>query len=520
MINKVLILSISLFVGIVNCIHAQEKEFLITDFGAVGDGTTLNTTAIQAAIDAANKSQNGGKVIFTEGVFLSGNLIVKSNVNLHLEEGATLQGSINPYHYETLGALTQMEKSPKKRDDNSKLALLLAYEANNIKLTGKGTIDGQGRELALAIDSLHHIGERIDKNYNERRHRTNEVMRPKLINFVKCKGVKVSGLTLKNASCWLQTYELCSDVVLDSLKVRARAYWNNDGMDISDCKNVRITNCDVDAADDGICLKSYHPDAYNDNIYIANCTIRSSASAVKFGTASFGGFKNILIDSIKVYDTFRSAVAIESVDGGIIENVLVSNVVAQNTGNAIFIRLGHRAGDAPGIIKNVVIKDIQVEIPFRRPDINYDMRGPEVNFFHNTFPASITGIPGHYVENVSIENVKVIYPGRASKGMAYMPLWRLEDVPERIKNYPEFHMFGELPCWGMYVRHVKNLTFKNVDFGLADYDFRPAYLFDDVHMVQMQGISLPQQEHHQIILRKSTQVNIESKHQATVQTIE
>src|SRR5690606_4595481 len=120
---------------------------------------------------------------------------------------------------------------------------------------------------------------------------------------------------LKNSACWGLFFERCSDMILDGLKVTNRAFWNNDGMDITDCKNVKVTNCDLDTADDGICLKSHTPGYFNDNIYVANCTIRSSASAVKFGTASHGGFKNITIENIKVFDTFRSAIAIESVDG-------------------------------------------------------------------------------------------------------------------------------------------------------------------------------------------------------------
>ena len=172
------------------------------------------------------------------------------------------------------------------------------------------------------------------------------------------------------------------------LTIVNRSYWNNDGMDITDCKNVKVINCDVNAADDGICLKSYYPGHFNDSIYIANCTIRSSASAIKFGSASYGGFKNVTITDIRVFDTFRSAVALESVDGAIIENINVSNIKAVNTGNAIFVRLGHRSGTKPGIVKNISFSNIKVQVPFGRPDSNYDLRGPEVNFFHNPFPAS------------------------------------------------------------------------------------------------------------------------------------
>ena len=207
------------------------------------------------------------------------------------------------------------------------------------------------------------------------------------------------------------------------------------------------------------------------------------------------------IEDIEVFDTFRSAIAIESVDGGVIENIKVNNVVAKNTGNAIFIRLGHRSGERPGSVKHINLKNINVEVPFGRPDINYDLRGPEVDFFHNPFPASIAGIPEYRIEDVHLENIQISYPGRATKGMAYVPLSRLDQVPERIENYPEFSMFGELPAWGFYVRHAKGITFKNISLTLQDSDFRPAFVFDDVIDLQMDKIELPIDKKDQIVLK-------------------
>ncbi|TMU57687.1 glycoside hydrolase family 28 protein [Flagellimonas algicola] len=481
----------------------DDQEYEVTGHGVVGDGLTLNTNALQTLIEQVAQ-KGGGTLVFPAGDYLSGSLEMKSNVSLYLKKDAVLLGSPNPYDYKEI-VMEGRPDSPKK-DDNSQMAFLVAYKANNFKIYGQGKIDGQGRELALSIDSLHHTGERIDPKYNYRRMRPNETARPKLFRFSSCKNVDILDLSLYNGSCWGLSFELCENLKLDNLKVVNRAYWNNDGMDITDCKNVKVTNCDVDSADDGICLKSYYPDHYNDNIYIANCTVRSSASALKFGTASHGGFKNVTIENIEVFDTFRSVIAIESVDGGVIENIKVSNIVAKNTGNAIFIRLGHRSGETPGIVKNVHIKDIKVEVPFGRPDIDYDLRGPEVDFFHNPFPSSITGIPGHKVEDVTIENVEIRFPGRASKGMAYVPVNRLDQVPEQVKKYPEFSMFGELPAWGFYVRHATGVTFKDVTLTLDDKDYRPAYIFDDVESLQMDNMSIPTASHKQIILKNTQDV--------------
>ena len=473
---------------------SAQKVFDIKKYGAVGDGKTLNTKAIQKAIDAANKNK-GGRVVFSKGKFLSGSIYLKSGVELFFEEGAILLGSTNPDDYPKYEGIR---------------ALILANGSKNIAVNGKGIIDGQGRELALAIDSLHHTGVRIDPKYNYRRMRP-EDGRGKLISFVKCDSITMINITLKNSPGWVQCFTECKNIVIDAMTVNSNAYWNNDGIDVNGCENVRITNCNVNAADDGICLKSESPGLQNNTIYIANCRIRSSANAVKLGTGSYGSFKNVTIENIEVYDTFRSAIAIESVDGAEIENIKVSNITAVNTGNAIFIRLGHRNGEKPGYIKNVSIKNVKVQVPFDRPDIDYDLRGPEVDYFHNPFPASIAGIPGHLIENVVLENIEIMYPGRASKGMAYHPLSRLKDVKENVNGYPEFSMFGEMPSWGFYVRHVNGIEMKNIKLILEKEDFRPAFVFDDVKNLTMKAIDIPSDKTNQIVFKDVSSSNLDSE---------
>ncbi|MEY4540998.1 MAG: hypothetical protein RLZZ306_2755, partial [Bacteroidota bacterium] len=190
----------------------------------------------------------------------------------------------NPFHYRSLDMKGRPE-SPKK-DDNSQLAMLVAFKADNISISGKGTVDGQGTELAINVDSLHHAGIVIDPDYSVETNRPNEKMRPKLIRFSMCKNVSFSETNFKNSASWGLSLELCSHIKMDGITVFNRAYWNNDGMDITDSKNVSITNCKINSADDGICLKSYYPNNFNDSISIANCTIISGASALKLGTAS------------------------------------------------------------------------------------------------------------------------------------------------------------------------------------------------------------------------------------------
>ncbi len=449
----------------------------IKSYGAIGDGIKINTEAIQKAIDQAHAA-GGGIVLIPKGKFVSGSIVLKNGVELHIEKQAYLLGSIVIADYIKL---------------NRWKALIMADGASNISISGKGTIDGRGAELALHIDSLFYAGVIDSFNYYLAERRPWAELRPQIIEFNRCSNIKVTNVTIKNSACWVQTYEKCKNIVIDRIRVDSDSYWNNDGIDIVDCQNVQITNCYINASDDGICIKSedFSLSQICDSIYIADCTIRSSSCAVKFGTSLVSGARNVVIKNIKVYDTYRSAIAIECTQGGFIENVLVENIVAKNTGNAIFIRIGKvRGAPQAGPLRNVTIKNMHVSVPFDKPDKNYIIRGPDLASFHNIFPSSITGNPGVYVENVHLENITINYPGRGNKAYANLPLYRIKDVPELETAYPEFSMFGELPAWGFYVRHVKGLSFKNIDIKIKDPGYRPAFVFDDVHGLKLETIKV------------------------------
>ncbi|MFK7973137.1 MAG: glycoside hydrolase family 28 protein [Bacteroidia bacterium] len=448
------------------------QDYNILNYGASPDGQTLSTLAIQKAIDEAH-ADGGGRVLIPAGTFLSGSIVLKSGVDLHLHKKATLLGSLDSKDYIRLNKWT---------------ALIMADSAYNIAVTGKGTIDGQGHPLALHIDSLFYAGEIDSSKYVFPEKRPKVTIRPEIIEFADCKYAKVTDVTILNAASWVQTYWSCENLVIDNIRVDSDTYWNNDGIDIIDCRNVRITNCYINSSDDGICLKSYRVKNYDklevkpmcDSIYIGNCTIRSSASAIKFGTSSLYGFKNVTIEKIKVFDTFRSVIALESYMGSVLENVLIQDVQAVNTGNAIFIRAGERTGYGYGAVRNIVIRNMKVKIASRRPDHAYKIRGPALPFFHNPFPAVIAGIPGNAVQDIRLENIEITYPGGGNNAYANMPLHRIGGIPELPSAYPEFSMFGELPSWGFYIRHVENLNMINVRVKIRKPDYRPAFVLDDV----------------------------------------
>lgn len=479
-------LLLSLLLTITTARAASPRDFDISRYGAVADGVTNNAMAIQRCIDAASASKRGGRVVVGPGVWATGMIELKSNVMLWLDKDAVLLGSISPYDYDGSDTAVGM-----RGDEDVHQALIVSKAARNIGITGEGTIDGRGLELALAIDSLHHTGERLDPNYNVRRQRP--ATRPKLLFLAETENIVISGVRFRNSAGWGLSFHGSTNISISDIDVYNRAYWNNDGIDLNDCRSVSIRRCTINSADDGICLKSDDAGSMCQDISIDSCSIVSSASAVKFGTSSYGGFRNISIRNIDVRDTFRSAIALESVDGAVLENVMVDGITALNTGNPIFIRLGARHGDkegqCKGLCRNITIRNVKAEVPFGRPDEAYDLRGPEVNYFHNPWPSSITGLPGHCVENVTLENIDIVYPGRATKGMAYVGLYRAGEVPEVADGYPEFTMFGELPSWAFYVRHVRNIAFRNVSVRLKDIDFRPAFVLDDVKGLKMEKVN-------------------------------
>ena len=434
--------------------------FNIQDFGAKGDGATMNTKAIQSAIDAAGKK--GGTVEIPKGRFLTGTIHLRSHVNLHLDTGAVMLGSA-------------------KRKDYEKViwyCLISANKVDDVKITGNGTIDGQGVELAKDVLQMVDTGE---IKIPPKGWRPSELDRPEIIEMNYCKGVDITGVTIKNSCCWVQTYRECEDLFMNGVKIDSKSYWNNDGIDILDCKRVKIFYCDVDACDDGICLKSDNPKSRCEDVAIANCKIRSSASAIKFGTSSHGGFKDVTIRDCTVRDTFRSVIALESVDGGTLDNIDVGYIRALNTGNAFFIRLGHRTLTAPvGRVKNIWLHDMDVQIPLKQPDLGYAFKGPDIATPHNVMPSSIMGHLQYPIENVRLERIKVRYPGAGTTTIANSPVSGLARIPEYAEHYPEFNMFGEMPAWALFVRHAIGVSIKECSFSVDARDYRPAFVLDDV----------------------------------------
>lgn len=453
-----------LFVLIIFSTTLFAKDYNASLFGIESNGTTLNTRSLQKAIDYINEN-GGGRLMFYVGRYLTGTIYMKSNVTIHLEEGAILVGSTNPFDYDRNGYWT---------------SLIFAFDQENIAITGKGVIDGQGYKVANNVLSMIHRG--IIKDPSDLKYdRPREGIRPQNIYFKGCKNVHIQGILLKDPASWNQQYDQCKNLVVEDISVDSKSYWNNDGVDIVDCDSVVVRNCYFDAADDGICLKSHSADFVCQNVYVYNNVIRTSANGIKFGTASNGGFRNIQIINNTVFDTYRSAITFAAVDGGFVENIIVDSLQSINTGNVIFLRIGERINGKKGRLENITISNVYAEVPATKPDGGYNYEGPVEDLPRNISPASIVGMPDVLINNVTLKNIEIHYPGGGNPLYAKIGLDELDKVPELAANYPEFSMFKELPAWGFYIRHAKNITFENVTLTCEKEDYRAAIVLDDVH---------------------------------------
>jgi polygalacturonase len=442
---------------------AQATDYKASAFGIESNGATLNTRSIQKAINYIHEN-GGGRLMFSVGRYLTGSVELKSNVTLYLNTGAVLVGSTNPYDYDACAGW---------------LALIYAKNAENIGIVGRGgVIDGQGRETSYKfIDQIHKKFIKDELRYDR------PAARPTLVYLRECTHVAIDDILLKNSAFWVQIYDQCKDVSINKVSVDSKAFWNNDGIDIVDCDGLLLTNSFLDATDDAICLKSHDPKALCQNITIRNCVARSSASGVKFGTASNGGFKNIKLSNITVYDTYRSAFTIQAVDGGIAENISIDSLYAYNTGNIIFLRVGDRhSGGRKASMNNIRISNVYAETAEGKPDEGYEYEGPIEDLPRNISPCGIVGLKGQEISNVHLTNVHIVSPGGGNPLYAKAGLTpaELDAIPEMPAAYPEFSQFKELPAWGFYIRHAQGIVFENVTLSAKKADYRPAIVLDDV----------------------------------------
>ncbi len=438
------------------------RVFDVTWFGARGDGVTIDSDAINRAIDAAARpgpgGRAGGTVYFPAGTYASYSIRLKSNVALYLAQNATILAATpaNGVGYDPAepGAGNPFQDYGHSHWHNS---LIWGEGLTNITIFGPGTIDGRGLVRGGAQESAPLQGN-------------------KAIALKLCRNVLIQDITMVNGGhfCILPTG--VDNFRIDGLVIDT----NRDGINIDCCKNVRISNTTVNSpGDDAIVLKSSY--ALNvaratENVTIDNCmvsgydlgtlidgTYKTAATfgrtgRIKFGTESNGGFRNIAISNV-VFE-FCRGLALETVDGGLLEDVTISNITMRNCQMPIFMRLGARmrgpAGVPVGALRRVSISDVIAH--------NSDPR----------YPSCISGIPGHNIEDIRISNVRHHMLGGLT------PADAVADPPELETAYPEPSMFGTLPAYGFFIRHAAGVTLDNVEVRYEKQDTRPAVVLRHV----------------------------------------
>jgi len=457
---------------IVRSLNANAASINIMQFGAKADGKTVNTEAIQKAIDQCAKIS--GTVIIPQGKFVSGTIYLKSNVTLYLEKGAMLLGSLDPADYTRNAPITV--KCGDTHSGNGKpranTTLIYAEDQENITISGEGTINGQGDNK---------VYQRGDNGHD----------RPKLIFLISCRNVTIKDVLVTNSAFWMQDYLGCDGLTIQGIRVINHANWNNDGIDI-DSRNVRVSNCDIDSDDDGICLKSYLRDKPCENVTITNCVVATNCDAIKMGTPGAGGFKNIAISNCVVrpskYDNFRhwkttdkfisadasmvNGIAVECVDGGNTDGIVIDNITMHGVQTPFFVRLGNRNEKMntdtarTSTLRNLIISNVISDQLSRRT-------------------SSITAIPGSYIENVKLSHIifDIYSEGTQQEAEA--------KVAEKDNSYPSPHSFGaSLPTYGFYIRHVKNVTFNDIQFNMMRADMRYPFVFEDTHYGKLNDVQI------------------------------
>jgi polygalacturonase len=499
-------------------------DFDVRAFGAVGDGRKLDSPAIQRAIDAA-ASAGGGIVSFPAGRYLSFSLELKSNIGLYLDHGAVLVAAKPD---KLLGSYDLPESNPWDMyqdfgHSHWQNSLIWGIGLENISITGPGLIDGDGltrrgpgprrKEVAgdtpLSLRDAKDASKAVDPEgkgvqagdeFASMDGEGNKAIALKL-----CRNVTMRDFSILKGGHFALLATGVDNLTIDNLRVDT----NRDGFDIDCCRQVRISNCSVNSPnDDAIVLKSSFGLGFaraTENVTLMNCQVsgydlgtfldgtygRTQQLApdndkvtgrIKFGTESNGGFRNIAITNC-VFERCRG-IALETVDGGLLEDVTISNVTMRDITTApLFLRIGARLrgpeGTTPGSIRRITVDNLTV--------YNAD---PE-------YASIIAGIPGHEIEDVSLSNIRIISKGGGTAEQAARVL------PENEKAYPEPSMFGVTPAYGFFIRHAKGVRMQGIKLDTLTDDRRPAFVVEGCTNLSFQNVDARRMDGGSIFMLKN-----------------
>lgn len=439
--------------------------FDVRAFGAAGDGATLDTPAINKAIAAASEA-GGGTVRFPAGTYLCYSIRLRSDISLYLDQGATIVGAEtqNGSGYDAAEPNPEAGQYEDFGHRHWHNALIWAVGLRNISILGPGLIWGKG-----LTRGPHEQGAGVGD---------------KAISLKNCHNVILRDVSILQGGHFGILATGVDNLTIDNLKIDT----NRDGMDIDCCQNVRVSNCTVNSPwDDGICPKSSYGLGYarpTTNLTITNCYVtgiyelgtllngtfkrigpdypnapRFPTGRIKCGTESNGGFQNITISNC-LFESCRG-LSLETVDGALLEDVAISNITMRDVDAVpIFMRLGSRmrgpAGVPIGKLRRISITNLVATTKFGQ------------------YSSILSGIPGHPIEDVRLSDIYVLSAGGGTnQGAGVTP-------PEKDAGYPEPTMFGPMPCYGFFIRHVSGITMSNVELKFAQQDQRPAFSLVDV----------------------------------------
>lgn len=488
-------------------------EYNVRAYGATGDGVTLDSPAINRAIEAAS-THGGGTVRFPAGDYLSYSIRLKSHITLQLDAGATLLAADPPPAGEP-GGYDPPEPNPSNQYQDFghthwHNSLIWGEDLENISIFGPGRVFGRGLSQGLSRKSLFPQTLENKKGVGDNAiHPAPDVVSGpfgypgkmdtlpagignKTIALKNCRNVILRDFTILHGGHIGVLATGVDNLTIDNLTIDT----NRDGIDIDACVNVRVSNCSINSPfDDALCLKSSHALGYartTENVVITNCIVsgydegtlvdgtrqRSNqwpTGRIKLGTEANGGFRNITISNC-VFE-FCRGLALEQVDGGVMEDIIISNLTMRDIINApIFVRLGTRLRGPEGLTVGTARRILISNIVAHNVGLQREAITP-----HGIF---LIGTPGFPLEDIKLSNILIDYIGGGSRALS------ATELPEKSDAYPEPGNWGRLPSWGVFARHIKNLMFDHVELRTLTPDQRHAVILDDVAGARWHDVTL------------------------------